>query len=187
MTKYEDSLKKTEAQADMIITAIDKTELPEEVKRIGKMNAALGVNTEKIMNLMIAGTNAFESRKASEEAPKQKEFSDYTPVERQVALMLTEDTGADIADSGEAYGRNWQRNRLVEDFRTRPEISIETWVEKEKVRAQPMMTKHTHISVPLIQKTPTKMRKPSVTISVIPEDIVKEIEEENEDRVRMRA
>lgn len=47
--------------------------------------------------------------------------------EQVIFEMLTENTGRALCDSGDAYGRNWQRNqgKTVEDFRNAPEITQE--------------------------------------------------------------
>ena len=43
---------------------------------------------------------------------------EHTPTEQAVYEMLTENTGVHMLDSGDYYGRNWQRNqgRTLEDF-----------------------------------------------------------------------
>jgi len=45
-----------------------------------------------------------------------------SPIEELVFSMLTENTGRHFLDSGDAYGRNWERNALKElrDFRRQP-------------------------------------------------------------------
>ncbi len=57
--------------------------------------------------------------------PKQKFPADYTELERQIAEMLTEDTGANILDSGNIYGRHWERNRLIKDFRKLKSLEVD--------------------------------------------------------------
>jgi len=52
---------------------------------------------------------------------------DYTPTDRILHKMLTENTGAHILDSGDIYGRNWERWRLVNDLRVTPKVSLEVW------------------------------------------------------------
>ena len=52
---------------------------------------------------------------------------DYTELERIIAGMLYENTGAHILDSGDLYGRHWERNRKVKDFRKLPKITIDIW------------------------------------------------------------
>lgn len=48
-------------------------------------------------------------------------------IEQVIYKMLTENTGASIADSGGAYGRNWERNanKTLEDFQNEPEATLE--------------------------------------------------------------
>jgi len=45
---------------------------------------------------------------------------DYTETEKIVHKMLIENTGAHILDSGSVYGRHWERNRAIDDFRKVP-------------------------------------------------------------------
>jgi len=47
-----------------------------------------------------------------------------------LASMLTENTGRHMMDSGDAYGRNWERNqgRTVEDFKAQPTA----WAEPDR-------------------------------------------------------
>jgi hypothetical protein len=56
-------------------------------------------------------------------------------VEQLVYSLLIENTGRALGDSGDAYGRNWQRNakRSIDDFRADNECSLEisTWTSKE--------------------------------------------------------
>ena len=40
----------------------------------------------------------------------------YTPIQKAIVNMLTEDTGANALDSGGAYGRNYERNQQVKDW-----------------------------------------------------------------------
>lgn len=46
---------------------------------------------------------------------------------RLIYSMLTENTGRSLCDSGDAYGRNWQRNanKTLEDFEKEPEATLE--------------------------------------------------------------
>ena len=41
-------------------------------------------------------------------------------MERSLHRQMTESTGADICDSGSAYGRGWERNRRIGDLRAQP-------------------------------------------------------------------
>ncbi len=116
------------------IEAIKKSGLSDEAKKAGVMGAVLGVGSDSLINAMISAENSVANKKAEEEAPKQKDFADYTPVERQIAKMLTENTGVHMMDSGGFYGRAWQQNRKVKDFKSRPAVTVETYLsEKEKL------------------------------------------------------
>jgi hypothetical protein len=57
--------------------------------------------------------------------PKTPQQPDYTPTEAKIAEMLTKNTGCDILDSGGAYGRNWEKNRHIQDFRQLPRFTYE--------------------------------------------------------------
>ena len=52
-----------------------------------------------------------------------------TPTAQKLAEMLTENTGRSILDSGDAYGRAWERNQglTVSDFLARPAVSIDSY------------------------------------------------------------
>jgi hypothetical protein len=53
----------------------------------------------------------------------------YTITENTLALMLTENTGTHMLDSGGVYGRAWQRNagKVTEDFMSEPEATADGW------------------------------------------------------------
>lgn len=46
-----------------------------------------------------------------------------------LAEMFTENTGRALCDSGDAYGRNWERNqgKFAEDFLTKPDVEFHVW------------------------------------------------------------
>lgn len=49
------------------------------------------------------------------------------PTTREVLIqMFTENTGRSILDSGDAYGRNWERNQTLE-FTKKPEVTFHTY------------------------------------------------------------
>ena len=58
----------------------------------------------------------------------------YTPQEKLLFKMLTENTGAALLDSGSAYGRNWERNakKTIDDFNDEPAVTVEpyTWTDR---------------------------------------------------------
>jgi len=47
--------------------------------------------------------------------------------EQTIYTMMTENTGKALCDSGDAYGRNWQKNqnKTIDDFNRQPEVSID--------------------------------------------------------------
>lgn len=61
-----------------------------------------------------------------------------TATDRALAKMLTENTGRSILDSGDAYGRHWQRNAgaTVEGWLSGPEVIAEAW-KGEPVEGEP--------------------------------------------------
>lgn len=101
--------------------------LPNEAKTVGIMGAAMGANPDSIIKSMIAVTDRIETSKAESTNPKQKKIPNYTPTEKRIVEMLTENTGVNMLDSGGAYGRAWQRNRQIEDFRKQPNPIVEIY------------------------------------------------------------
>lgn len=59
-------------------------------------------------------------------------------IEKIVYKLLTTSTGSALCDSGDAYGRHWQRNqkKTLNDFKNEPEAILEVseWVNKEGVK-----------------------------------------------------
>lgn len=126
----------TENIKDKKIEAISQSGLSDEAKKAGIMATIAGVSSDSVIRAMVSAEDAQASKKASEEAPKQKEFADYTPVERQIAKMLTEDTGIAMGDSGGVNGRAWQINGQVKDFKTRPAVVVDTYLSDEEKRKE---------------------------------------------------
>jgi hypothetical protein len=104
---------------------IEKSELDEGTKTVGKMGAAMGVDNDSLIHGMVAAASAKEHEEIMKNTPPQKKFSGYTPIQRSIAEMLTEDTGSNIMDSGGAYGRAFQKNRKIQDFRKIPDLEVE--------------------------------------------------------------
>lgn len=57
----------------------------------------------------------------------------YSEIEQAIADMLKENTGIHFLDSGGAYGRHWQRNQAIADFRDLPEIELDFWNDSVSV------------------------------------------------------
>lgn len=51
----------------------------------------------------------------------------YSKIQELAYALLIEDTGRALGDSGDAYGRHWQRNskRTIEDFEADPQAELE--------------------------------------------------------------
>jgi len=118
-------------KAKEISKILEKTNLPPEAKTVGVLGAALGAEPEKIVRAMAEVTSAIETQKAEVLNPKPEPPKDYTETERIIAEMLWENTGVHILDSGGAYGRHWQENRQIKDFRELPEVEVEVWKDGE--------------------------------------------------------
>ena len=99
--------------------------LPQEAKNVGIMGALMGVEPDTIIKGMITITDQIETRNAESTNPKQPVKNDYTETEKRIVEMLTENTGVHMLDSGGAYGRAWERNRKIEDFRKLPSVRVE--------------------------------------------------------------
>jgi hypothetical protein len=150
-----------EEKQQNVLNYIADSDMPEEAKKVGIAKAAMGAEPDAIIGSMANMLSALSTREAEAKTPPQKGFKGYSPIERQIAKMLTESTGADILDSGGAYGRNWQRNREVEDFRKLPEVNIEIDEERvpeeERTMVIPEKQKSlqkTYLSTPVMKKAP---------------------------------
>ena len=153
-----------------IIEAIKKADLPEVAKKVGTAQAIMGGLPDSILDSMMSASNAVATQEAEKKAKPQRSFANYTPIERQIARMLTENTGVDMMDSGGAYGRAWQRNREIEDFRKRPAIELDIYTESQKVLEKPIRQtmpisekqktlemaplRKMRVSIPILKKTP---------------------------------
>jgi hypothetical protein len=119
-------LEKNVEKAKIVKEYLDK-EMPELnplEKNVAVMITALGGNpTEFIAEAL----SIKETEKAEARTPKPEFPEDYTPVERAIAEMLTENTGAHILDSGGIYGRHWEENRRIGDFRKLPPTRVTVW------------------------------------------------------------
>jgi len=61
---------------------------------------------------------------------KPEPYSTYDETERQIAKMLTENTGTHVLDSGGAFGRKWQENQ-GRDFITEPVLKVKSGNESD--------------------------------------------------------
>lgn len=112
-------------RAKQVSEVLKGSDIPQEVKNQAVLGTALGVSSDVIVQGMAESLSRIETEKAEQENPQQAFPEDCTQTEKRIAEMLTENTGAHILDSGGAYGREWQRNRKVADFREQPNPVVE--------------------------------------------------------------
>ena len=124
MTEISDEEKKK-----LIAEKIESSDLPQEAKETGIINALMGMSPDAVIQSIIGAANSAAEREAEKAYPR-REFTDYSPVEKKIAEMLTENTGVHMMDSGGIGGRHWQQNRKIADFRARPEIQIDLYVDE---------------------------------------------------------
>jgi len=118
-------------KAETLASYLKDVDLPEVVKQQAVVGVVLGIPGESIVRGMVGTLDVLETLKAEAANPEPGIPSDYTELERALAEMLTENTGASILDSGSIHGRHWQRNRKVKDFRKLPEINVTVWNDGE--------------------------------------------------------
>lgn len=107
-----------------IISSVE--DLPQEARTVGVLGALLGVDNDGIIQGMISVMNNNDTQQAEKKYPLKGMPKDYTPTQKMLHKMLTENSGVHMMDSGGVYGRHWQQNRLVNDFRLQPRIVVQT-------------------------------------------------------------
>lgn len=70
---------------------------------------------------------------ASEEKHPKPEITEEDELKRAIQEMLVENTGCGIMDSGDAYGRGWEKNRS-RDFKNEDAIAIEVWDDQVAIQ-----------------------------------------------------
>jgi len=103
---------------------IEAMPIPDEIKRKALMLVSVGINPT---HYLITAISRHEAKELERQHPKPQLPSDYTEIEREIHEMLIENTGAHILDSGGIYGRHWQLNRSVADFRQTPRVKVTVW------------------------------------------------------------
>jgi len=102
--------------------------MPNVVKQQIILGVAFGANPDSIIKGAVSSLSEIETAKAETETPQRTDKpNDYTETESAIHDMLTESTGTNILDSGGAYGRHWQKNREIIDFRKTPQIDVTVW------------------------------------------------------------
>jgi len=101
---------------------IDQMDISPVTKVLAKSILVLGGNP---VPFLVYAISAEKTAIADQLHPKLPMPEDYTETERVLHEMLVENTGAHLLDSGDIYGRHWQENRKVRDFRKLPEVLVE--------------------------------------------------------------
>lgn len=114
-------------KAKAVSKILEDSDMPQSVKTTAVLSTAMGVNPDAIVKGMANQLSAIETDKAEEEAPKIQLPEDYTFTEKIIHEMLVENTGVAMCDSGGVYGRAWQSNRGILDFRKNPEVKTTIW------------------------------------------------------------
>jgi len=105
-----------------VYEAIDNIPTSDVVKTTAKAMVAAGINPTRFL---VEAISAEETARAESSTPLQPMPRGYTKTQRVIHEMLTENTGAHILDSGLVYGRHWQRNRAIKDFRKTPVVEVD--------------------------------------------------------------
>jgi hypothetical protein len=105
-----------------ILEEIEEIPSTEPEKTISKIITVMGGNPIPVLSI---GLNKYLTIEAEQKNPKLPMPEDYTKTEKILHEMLTENTGAHFLDSGFLYGRHWEENRKIQDFRKTPVIIVE--------------------------------------------------------------
>lgn len=107
-----------------VLKMIDELDLPPLETLIAKTIALLGGNPTQFL---IWAKAHYDTLRAESENPKPETPDGYDETEKIIAEMLWENTGVHPLDSGGFYGRAWQRNRQIKDWKKTPEVLITTF------------------------------------------------------------
>ena len=110
-----------------------KEKISEAPVKIGRLMCYCGADSIAVTRFLADMISLALTEKAEREHPSPELPKDYTPIERAIHEMLIENTGVHILDSGGAYGRHWERNREIEDFRKTPEVYVTVWEDGDMV------------------------------------------------------
>lgn len=86
--------------------------------------SSINDKTEDMIHSVVNFMGLLETEKAETSNPVAVPTVSYNETEQTIVDMLQENTGAHILDSGGAYGRAWQRNRKIKDFKALPELHV---------------------------------------------------------------
>lgn len=106
------------------IEAIQNSNLPTQAKQLGTLMAFTGASTESIIHGMVGVIDALETEGAETKNPIAVPTVSYTETEQAIVDMLQENTGASMLDSGGVYGRAFERNRKIQNFKDRDTLKV---------------------------------------------------------------
>ncbi|RLC86653.1 MAG: hypothetical protein DRJ03_08075 [Chloroflexi bacterium] len=110
---------------------LDGLKIPKKLKEDFIFQLSCGVSPDKAIRNLVEGISQLQTE-MMEKAIKQPEVpADYTETEKTIALMLWENTGVHILDSGDLYGRHWQQNRQIKDFKKQEPLKVVVWDDGE--------------------------------------------------------
>lgn len=116
-------------KAARIKEVLKDSKISQEAQALAQMGAIMGASNDSIIQGLVSVQDAqskkdaeTESKRTFEDKPK-----DYTKTQSALHDMLTENTGVAMMDSGGAYGRHWQTNRSINDFRELDAVLVSSW------------------------------------------------------------
>jgi hypothetical protein len=104
-----------------VLEQIDRIDVDPLTKIVASTTALVGGDPVPIL---VAGISAKMTVEAEARHPMPEVPEDYDETERTLAIMLWENTGCHPLDSG-FYGRHWERNRQIKDFRDTPVVIVD--------------------------------------------------------------
>ncbi|MEM4977366.1 MAG: hypothetical protein QXT64_08590 [Desulfurococcaceae archaeon] len=122
--KVKEEIEKNLEKAKVVSEAVKDLPIGPLEKEIAIAITALGGNP---VPFLVGTLSYYETLRAERENPAPELPEDYTPLERLVHEMLVENTGAHILDYGAVYGRHWEINRKIKDFRKTPTVEVTVW------------------------------------------------------------
>jgi len=108
---------------------IDESNLPNTIKSIIKEGIELNADPDIIISTVLKELDKLETKESNNNNPILKPANGYTKLEREIANMLIENSGCSILDSGAVYGRHFEHNRKVEDFRENPKFYAKVYTD----------------------------------------------------------
>jgi len=106
---------------------IDESNLPNTIKSIIKEGIKLNADPDMIISKVLKELDELETKESNNNNPILKPANGYTKLEKEIVDMLIENSGCSILDSGAIYGRHFEHNRKIEDFRENPNFYVKVY------------------------------------------------------------